>query len=154
LKIFNGPPETIKELILCSASSLTKGDWKKCSDLILSLKCYNHYKNCKEIKSLISSKIKSTSLKCYLIFYGNEIKNISLKSLIRKFSMEEKEIRILINTLILEKQIDAKWKEGILEIYSEDRNLNTVKKLEGNLAVISQQNLNLLEVSSGIQNKK
>jgi len=69
--------------------------------------------------------------------------------------MEEKEIRILINSLILEKQIDAKWKEGILEIHSEDKYLNTVKRLEENLAVISQQNLNLLEVSTGIiVNKK
>ena len=69
--------------------------------------------------------------------------------------MEEKEIRILINNLILEKQIDAKWKEGILEIHSEDKYLNTVKRLEENLAVISQQNLNLLEVSTGIiVNKK
>lgn len=91
-------------------------------------------------------------MKCYLIFYGQEIKNISLKSLIRKFSIEEREINILINTLILERQLDAKWKEGILEIYSEDRNLNTIRKLEDNLAVISQQNLNLLEVSSGINN--
>jgi hypothetical protein len=104
---------------------------------------------------LISSKIKSTALKCYLIFYENEIKNISLKSLCRKFNMEEREIRILINSLILEKHIDAKWRDGILEIYSEDRNLNTIKRLEENLAVISQQNLNLLEVNTGIvANKK
>ena len=69
--------------------------------------------------------------------------------------MEEREIRILINSLILEKHIDAKWRDGILEIYSEDRNLNTIKRLEENLAVISQQNLNLLEVNTGIvANKK
>lgn len=102
---------------------------------------------------MISSKIKSTSLKCYLILYGNEIKNISLKSLCRKFNMEEKEIKILINSLITEKLMEAKWKDGILEIMNEDRNFHIVKKLENNLAVISQQNLNLIEVSSGIQKK-
>ena len=68
--------------------------------------------------------------------------------------MEEKEIKILINTLILDKHLDGKWKEGILEIESEDKNMNLVKRLEENLTVISQQNINMLEVSSGIQKQK
>jgi len=136
-------------LILCSASSLTKGDWKKCSELILSMKCYNHYKNQKDIKSIILKKIKSTALKCYLIFYSGDIKNISLKNLSRRFDIEEKEVKIIINGLILEKYLDAKWRDEILEIDSEDKNVKLIKRLEENLISISNQNLSLLEISSG-----
>lgn len=127
---------------------MTKGDWKKCSELILSLRCYNHYKNNKDIKNIVLKKIKNTSLKCYLIFYANDIKNISLRNICRKFDIEENEVKVLINTLILDRHLEAKWKDDILEICSEDKNVKLIKRLEENLTTISNQNLNLIEVSS------
>lgn len=113
------------------------------------MKCYNHYKSQKEIKSIILKKIKSTALKCYLIFYSGDIKNISLKNLSRRFDIEEKEVKIIINGLILDKYLDAKWRDDILEIDSEDKNVKLIKRLEENLISISNQNLSLLEISSG-----
>lgn len=113
------------------------------------MKCYNHYKNNKDIKNIILNKIKSTALKCYLIFYSGDIKNISLKNLCRKFEIQEKDIKVIINTMILDKHLDAKWKDDVLEIDSEDKNVKLIKRLEENLTNISNQNLNLLEISSG-----
>lgn len=127
---------------------MTKGDWKKCSELILSLRCYNNYKNQKEIKNIILTKIKNTALKCYLIFYSGDIKNISLKNLGRKFEIENKELRVIINTMILDKYLDGKWRDDVLEIDSEDKNVKLIKRLEENLSNISNYNINLLEASS------
>jgi hypothetical protein len=140
-------------LIVCSSSSLTKGDWKRCSELILSLKCYNHYKNHKDIKNIISINIKNTALKSYLIFYSGDIKNISLKNLCRRFELSEKEVRNHINNMILDKNLDAKWRDDVLEIDSEDKNVKLIKRLEENLSHISHHNLNLLEISSGCHKK-
>jgi len=88
-----------------------------------------------------------------LIFYAGDIRNISLKNLSRKFEISEKEVRNLINIMILDKNLDAKWRDDVLDIDSEDKNVKLIKRLEENLNHISQHNLNLLEISSGCHKK-
>lgn len=146
--MFNGPPETIKELILCSAHCMSKGDWKKCSDLVMSLKIYNHHKNSKEIKAILNDYIKETSLKCYLIFYSNQFNSISLDSLTKRFLIDEPTARRIINGMILDEEIDAKWNRNTLEIFSFDNNYKIIKRLEGNLTTLTEQNLTLIEITS------
>lgn len=84
-----------------------------------------------------------------MIFYSGDIKNISIKNLSRKFEIEEKEVKIIINTMILDKHLEGKWRDDVLEIDSEDKNVKLIKRLEENLSNISSYNINLLEVSSG-----
>jgi translation initiation factor 3 subunit C len=147
-QIFNGPPETIKELILCSTSSMTKGDWKKCSEMILSLKIYNHYKNREEIKNTINQHIKQTSLKCYLVLYSHQFSSFSLDSLTAKFALEKPYVRRGISAMILDGEIEAKWRGDILEITNSETNLKLIRQLEDNLQTITTQNLALLEAVS------
>lgn len=92
-------------------------------------------------------------MKSYLIFYSGDIKNISIKNLSRKFEISEKEVRNHINIMILDKSLDAKWRDDVLEIDSEDKNVKLIKRLEENLNNISQHNFNLLEISSGCHKK-
>lgn len=113
------------------------------------MKAYNHYKDTKEIKAIILNKLKNTALKCYLIFYSNDLKNVSIKNLCKKFEMDIKEAKVIINTMILERTLEAKWRDNILEFDSEDKNVKLIKRLEENLTLISSQNLTLLELSSG-----
>ena len=128
---------------------MTKGDWKKCSELISSLRCYNNYKDNKDIKNIILTKIKITALKCYLIFYSGDIKSISLKNLCRKFEIDDKNIRVIINTMIIDKNLIGKWRDDVLLIDSEDKNVKLIIRLEENLSNISNYNINLLEAISG-----
>jgi len=128
---------------------LTKGDWKKCFELISSLRCYNNYKDNKDIKNIILTKIKITALKCYLIFYSGDIKSISLKNLCRKFEIDDKNIRVIINTMIIDKNLIGKWRDDVLLIDSEDKNVKLIIRLEENLSNISNYNINLLEAISG-----
>lgn len=50
--------------------------------------------------------------------------------------------------MILDKHLEGKWRDDVLEIDSEDKNFKLIKKLEENLSNISNYNINLLEVSS------
>lgn len=127
---------------------MIKGDWKKCSELIMSLKIYNHYKNQKDIKVNINEHIKETSLKCYLIFYSNQFSSLSLPNLSRKFGMEVNNIRTIINNMILEGEVEAQWNDSTLELYSHDNNVKMIKRLEENLNIITEQNLTLLELTN------
>jgi len=147
-QIFNGPPETIKELILCSTSYMTKGDWKKCSDMIMSLKIYNYHKTREEIKKTVSQNIKETSLKCYLIVYSNQFTSLSLDNICLKFQLEKSLVRRLISSMIIDGEIQAKWKGEILEIFDVESNLKLIRHLEDNLQLITNQNLSLIEAVS------
>jgi hypothetical protein len=121
---------------------------KKSLELLLSLRIFNHYKNSKDIKNALSEKIKEVCLKCYLILYASQYNAISVNTLLTKFELSEENILNIVNSMILEGELNAKWGDGkILEVEKcETNNLKIMKRLEGNLNTITQQNLNLIEL--------
>ena len=127
---------------------MTKGDWKKCSDLIFSIRVYNHYKIQSEIKSLLLKNIKETAIKCYLILYSEQFSSFALESIIKKFDVEKDEIRCIINNMILENELLAKWSGDTLEIFHVEMNVKMIRRLEENLNSITVQNLALIELTN------
>jgi translation initiation factor 3 subunit C len=130
---------------------LTKGDWKKCSDLILSLKVYNHHKIYSEMRSIILKHIKETALKCYLILYSEQYSSFSLDSLSSRFSIEQDEVRSIINNMILENELLARWSGDTLELFHIEMNVKMIKRLEENLNAITEQNLTLIELTNKVK---
>lgn len=51
--------------------------------------------------------------------------------------------------MILDRHLAGRWRDDVLEIDSEDKNVKLIKRLEENLHNISNYNINLLEASSG-----
>ena len=97
---------------------------------------------------MISNKIKNVSLKCYLIFYQKEYNNINLEMLEKRFELNKDEIKKIVNDMILDGELKAKWKKNMLNIISEDRDTaNIMKKLVNNVETISRQNLELLQIA-------
>jgi len=76
-----------------------KGNWQRSNDLLTSLKTFNQYTNVNEIKEQLSENVKLTSLKCYLIYYGNEFDSFNFSSLCKKFNLEESQTRKIINNV-------------------------------------------------------
>ena len=74
-----------------------KGEWETCSEKICNLKIFNHHKNSRDIKNLISEKIKESSLKCYLFIYSAQFKTISIKNLSDRFNLGDEKIYKIIN---------------------------------------------------------
>ena len=144
-QIFNGPPESNKERVLASSQFIIKGDWKNCLNDINKIKLFNKYS---DVKNMICDKIKKVSLKCYLIFYQKEYNNINLEMLEKRFELSKDEIKKIINDMILDGELKAKWKKNTLKIISEDRDTaNIMKKLVNNVEIISKQNLELLQIA-------
>src|SRR5690349_14232514 len=107
-----------------------KGDWKKCNDLIMTLRIYNNYKSNTHIKQKLTENIKETGLKCYLIFYKNEYKSLNLSALANRFNLDENNVKRIINKMILEEDIRARWNNNALVMSPEDDNINVIKRLE------------------------
>ena len=144
-QIFNGPPESNKERVLAASQFIIKGDWKNCLNGINKIKLFNKYS---DVKNMISNKIKNVSLKCYLIFYQKEYNNINLEMLEKRFELNKDEIKKIVNDMILDGELKAKWKKNMLNIISEDRDTaNIMKKLVNNVETISTQNLELLQIA-------
>ena len=144
-QIFNGPPESNKERVLAASQFIIKGDWKNCLNGINKIKLFNKYS---DVKNMICDKIKKVSLKCYLIFYQKEYRNVSLEMLEKRFELDKDEIKKIVNDMILDGEIKAKWKKNVLNIISEDRDTaNIMKKLVNNVETISRQNLELLQIA-------
>jgi len=148
-QIFNGPPESNKELILNSASFMIKGDWEKCCEMICNMKIYNSYKNQNEIKGLISERIKESSLKCYLFFYTEQFSNISMEAIKTKFKLDEQSIKRIINKMIIENGFNSKWNDNILNVYHYSNIINgATSRLLENVTTITDLNINLMDLSS------
>jgi hypothetical protein len=50
--------------------------------------------------------------------------------------------------MILENELLAKWSGDILEIFHVEMNVKMIRRLEGNLNAITEQNLALIELTN------
>ena len=154
-QIFNGPPETNKERILSASYFIIKGDWKKCINEINQVKIFTKLKNYTEIKQMILDNVKSTALRCYIIFYMKEYKSFDVKCLERRFEIEKGKIKKIINDMIMDEEISAKWRGDILKVRGDERDTSKMmKKLVENVNVISKQNVDLLEMAASCNRKE
>ena len=66
----------------------------------------------------------------------------------KRFELNKDEIKKIVNDMILDGELKAKWKKNMLNIISEDRDTaNIMKKLVNNVETISTQNLELLQIA-------
>jgi hypothetical protein len=92
--------------------------------------------------------IKETAIRCHLIFYSEQFSSFSLDSLSKKFELDKDEVKITINSMILENELLAKWSGDVLELYHIEMNIKMIKRLENNLNSITEQNLTLIELTN------
>ena len=149
---FNGPSHIDKDKILATTTILMKGDWKKCIEEIKKLNLIKKYNY---LQDKLFELIKRTSLKCYIIFYMSDFQSFELNKLSRRFEIEAKEVKNILNDMILRKQIKAKWNENYLLMKSNDRDsIINMKKLADNIQIITKQNLELMQTAMALSNNE
>ena len=149
---FNGPSHIDKDKILATTTILMKGDWKKCIEEIKKLNLFKKYNY---LQDKLFELIKRTALKCYIIFYMSEFLSFELNKLSRRFEIDSKEVKNIINDMILRKQIKAKWNENYLLIKSNDRDsIINMKRLVDNVQIITKQNLELMQTAMALSNNE
>ena len=149
---FNGPSHIDKDKILATTTILMKGDWKKCIEEIKKLNLIKKYNY---LQDKLFELIKRTALKCYLIFYMSEFQSFELNKLSKRFEIDAKEVKNIINDMILRKQIKAKWNENYLLMKSNDRDsIINMKRLADNVQIITKQNLELMQAAMALSNSE
>eukprot|EP00494_Astrolonche_serrata_P032011 UN32280 len=98
---FLAPPENTKDTILEACSTMQKGDWEKCEDLLNSLRFWNEFDDyASTIKETFFKQAKSECLCCYLISSSNHFTDIRLHHLVEKFKLPKQTIIQLCSKFI------------------------------------------------------
>ena len=149
---FNGPSHVDKDKILATTTVLMRGDWKKCVEEIKQL---NLIKKFSFLQNKLFQLIKQTALKCYVIFYMKEFESFELGKLSKRFEIDEKEVKKMINDMILIGNLKAKWNNNYLIMKSNERDsIVTIRKLVDNVQTITRQNLELMQAALACTNNE
>lgn len=102
------------------------------------------------ISKRIDQGLKETALKCFVLLYKSEIKSLSIEGLKERFNLEGSDIRKLVNQLILDGSLSARWNSNQLERIDSNRNAISKRayKLQENLETITQNNLRLMQYAT------
>ena len=107
---WHGPPETIRETTLAAGKALLKGDWKRSSELLIGLKCWNTFaaKDPTFLEKL-NSNLKETALRTYLFTYGAQYDSLSLPQLSAMFEVQENRAHSIVSKMMINEELHASW---------------------------------------------
>ncbi|KAG0142247.1 hypothetical protein CROQUDRAFT_662816 [Cronartium quercuum f. sp. fusiforme G11] len=135
-QIFVGPPENKRDHIMQASKALQNSDWKKCYELISSIKIWNLMMNQDSLKSMLKRKIQEEALRTYLFTYSTYYSSISLEYLSNTF-----ELPINIITSIISKML---WNEELLgSSLDQISKVLVISKLD--FSKLQQLTLNLID---------
>lgn len=86
-QIFTGPPENLRETVMAATKALQKGNWKTCSDHIMSLKFWGSLPESEKVKEILTNRVKQEALRTYLFSYSSLYDSFNIKQLSEMFSL-------------------------------------------------------------------
>jgi len=104
-----GPPESMREHIVAASKAMKTGDWKKCSQNILAVSCWELFPNAEKVKAMIRKKIQEESLRTYLFTYNKVYDSISMYELAEMFDLQWQMVHSIISKMIINEELQASW---------------------------------------------
>ncbi|MBW0500433.1 hypothetical protein O181_040148 [Austropuccinia psidii MF-1] len=104
-QVFIGPPENKRDHIMQASKALQTGDWRKCVELIHSIKIWALLPQQESIKEMLTSKIQEEALRTYLFTYSGYYSTISLEYLATTFQLNQSTVTSIVSRMI--------WKEEL-----------------------------------------
>jgi len=108
-QVFTGPPENVREVVVAAALALAKGDWRKCSSMILELKVWNLVAKGDRVKAMLARKIQEEGLRTFLFTYAPVYDSISLIECSRMFELPEKAVHSVVSRMMINDELHASW---------------------------------------------
>lgn len=111
-QVFTGPPEQIRDYIMCATKALMKGDWKKCSTLLASLEVWALVPGddaAEQIEKMLVEKIKLEGLRTYLYTYSSQYDSLSLQQLCSMFDLSKNEVHSIVSKMMINRELHASW---------------------------------------------
>jgi len=108
-QVFTGPPENTREIIISAAKSLSKGDWKRCEELILGLPVWNFMSRSDQVKAMVRGRIQEEGLRTYLFTYSGYYESMSLEMLSMLFELPKNSVHSIVSKMMISEELHASW---------------------------------------------
>jgi translation initiation factor 3 subunit C len=116
-RVLESPPEDVKSCVLVAAQELSKGNWRKCSELVLNLDVWKLWSHCgmDKVKQMLRRTIKEVSLRTYVLSYNSHYESMSVDQLCHMFDLDKsseedrRRVRCVVNKLIVSREVHGSW---------------------------------------------
>ena len=107
-------PENNIDKILVAAQAIGVGNWRKCASLVVNLKCWNMWRlyGINELKTILRDKIKTTSLRTYLLKFNSQYASLKADTLSAMFNLDNRSVHSVVNRMMLTKELSASWDQS------------------------------------------
>jgi len=106
---FKGPPENSRDHVMAASKCLGKGDWEKCSTLLLSLSVWSLIPDHVRVKAMLKEKIQIEGLRTYLLTYSSHYESMSLEQLCQMFELTQKTLHTVVSKMMINEDLHAAW---------------------------------------------
>lgn len=101
---FNGPPEGLRDAVMCAAKHLIEGDWTTASQYITNMECWKLLPGSDDqrtsVLDLIVSELRREALRTYIFQRSSNYKTLCLQTLSSMFSLTEASVQAILNRLL------------------------------------------------------
>eukprot|EP00735_Rhodelphis_limneticus_P009130 TRINITY_DN2556_c0_g1::TRINITY_DN2556_c0_g1_i1::g.19161::m.19161 TRINITY_DN2556_c0_g1::TRINITY_DN2556_c0_g1_i1::g.19161 ORF type:complete len:969 (-),score=310.54,sp/Q9XHM1/EIF3C_MEDTR/40.77/0.0,eIF-3c_N/PF05470.7/6.9e-186,PCI/PF01399.22/5.7e+03,PCI/PF01399.22/1.5e-14,Baculo_DNA_bind/PF04786.7/0.015,Baculo_DNA_bind/PF04786.7/3e+03,DUF4363/PF14276.1/7.9,DUF4363/PF14276.1/21,TPR_2/PF07719.12/1.5e+04,TPR_2/PF07719.12/2.1,TPR_2/PF07719.12/1.5e+03,PTS_IIA/PF02255.11/5.8e+03,PTS_IIA/PF02255.11/1.5,PTS len=108
-QVFQGPPEVLRDHVMCAARHLMKGDWQQAQDIINKLKMWQFIPNSAEVKAMLNRRIQLEALRTYIFTFASSYDSLSLAILSRMFNLDEKVVHANLSKMMINDELHASW---------------------------------------------
>lgn len=111
-QVFTGPPEQIKDFIMCATKALMKGEWKVCANLLSELEVWSLLpgdKAVEQIQTMLVEKIKLEGLRTFLNAYSSQYDSLSLGQLCDMFDLSRNDVHSIVSKMMINRELHASW---------------------------------------------
>jgi translation initiation factor 3 subunit C len=103
---FNGPPENIRDTIMCATNFLLTGEWRKAVNLVSNMNLWPSLGSEGEsIRGKLVERMKEVSLEVYLVQFASEYSAVDLSTLIEMFNLSASTLKSISCRMISSEEI-------------------------------------------------